>query len=101
LRTPILKYGLLRRYEEGKMKYSSITRLSGSPSVEECLKDAFDILRTTKHNIEFDFNGVEFLLPYFLLDSKPIEYLIGWYSCLYRVLQVYKIDLKKWSENAG
>jgi hypothetical protein len=78
------------------MKYSSITRLPGSPSVEECLKDAFNLLGTVKQNIEFDFNGVEFILPYYLIDLKPVEYLTGWYSCLYEVLKVYKIDLKKW-----
>jgi hypothetical protein len=91
---------LLRRYEGEKTKYSAITRLSGSPSVEECLKDAFDILRTAKQNIEFDFNGAGFLLPHYVLDSKPIEYLIGWYSCLHKILAIYRIDLKKWGEGA-
>jgi hypothetical protein len=51
-----------------KMKYSSITRIPGSPSVEECLKDVLDILGTINRVV---------------------------YSCLYNVLAIYKIDLKK------
>jgi hypothetical protein len=78
------------------MTYSSITRLPGSPLVIDCIKDALDILKEIKQDIEFDMNGVEFIIPYYVLDSKPIDYLIGWYSCLYTVLSTYKIDLKKW-----
>jgi hypothetical protein len=82
-------------------KYSKVTHLSGSPSVDECIKDALNIVEKTKQDIIFDFNGVEFTIPCYVFDLKmgSTEYLTGWYSCLYTVLSQYKIDLKKWAIN--
>jgi hypothetical protein len=84
------------------MKYSEVSRFNCNiDQIQDCIADAVELMIEVKEDIEFDLNNVTFTMDYSLLKHHEysIEYLTGWYSCLYMALLNYKIELKDHDAN--